>query len=389
QPTPDVKLTTTGMIMGTPRYMSPEQARGEGAITHATDIYATGVILYEMLTCEVPYGAQNYNILVHKILSAETVPLVQYRPDLPPDLIAAVERAMALDPMDRYPTAEEFAVALAPFSSNPSAAPTLPLTLPRARKSTGGSSYKTEHAATVVSDESGRFIPAEARRPLADTGPLRTSFSDEAPEVRRGGDGLARWGGLLVVLAVAGVIAAVVLYSRNESGADDEKEAKAAPPAALATPDKTGPAEPPETKTTPDEPTHTTAGGAPEVKPDKKSDKKPDKKSDKKSDKKPDKPKGKPIAITFKVSPADARITVDGETVSGNVYRTHATGAAGSVVVTAPGYIPHASSVSLGGNGTVKIKLKKTPQAPASDEEEPKPEEPKPDEPKPPEPPPP
>ena len=390
QPTPDVKLTTTGMIMGTPRYMSPEQARGEGTITHATDIYATGVILYEMLTCEVPYGAQNYNILVHKILSAETVPLVHYRPDLPPGLIAAVEQSMALDPMDRYTTAEEFAVALAPFSSNPSAAPTLPLTLPRARKSTGGSSYKTENAATVVSDESGRFIPAEARRPLGDTGPVRTSFSDEAPEVRRGGDGLARWGGLLAVLTVAGVIAAVVLYSRKESGADDEKEAKpAAPLAPLATPDKTTPAEPPPETKPKAEPTHPASGGTPEVKPDKKpdnkGDRKPDKKADKKADKKPDKPKGKPIAITFKVSPADARITVDGENVSGKVYRTTATGAAASVVVTAPGYIPHASSVSLGGNGTVKIKLKKTPQAV---EEEPKPEEPKPEEPKPEEPPP-
>ena len=58
--------------------------------------------------------------------------------------------------MDRYTTAEEFGIAIAPYSSNPAAAPTMPLTLPRARKSTGGSAYKTEHAATVVSDESGR-----------------------------------------------------------------------------------------------------------------------------------------------------------------------------------------------------------------------------------------
>src|SRR5688500_7960658 len=200
QPTPDVRLTTTGMIMGTPRYMSPEQARCETTITHATDIYATGVILYEMLSREVPYGAQNYNILVHKILSAETVPLTHYRPDLPPGLIAAVERAMALDPMDRYNTAEEFGVAIAPFSSNPSAAPTLPLTLPRARNASG-SSYKSEHNATVVSDESGRYAPAALRRTPAETGPLGT-FSDEAPEVRRGGDSLARWGGLIAVLAV-------------------------------------------------------------------------------------------------------------------------------------------------------------------------------------------
>ncbi len=384
QPTPDVRLTTTGMIMGTPRYMSPEQARGETTITHATDIYATGVILYEMLTREVPYGAQNYNILVHKILSAETVPLVQYRPDLPPDLVAAVERAMSLDPLDRYTTAEEFGIAIAPFSSNPAAAPTLPLTLPRARKSTGGSAYKTENAATVVSDESGRYIPLQARRP-ADTGPHGTSFSDEAPEVRRGGDGLARWGGLIAVLAVAGAIAAFLLYSRKDSGGEDEAAAKTpARPAAAGKPavSKVAETRPPVVAPPDHRPSST-----PAAKPDAKPEVKPDKKPDRKPDRKPSdgKPKGKSIAITFKVTPSDARISVDGETLSGNVYKTQATSAAASVVITAPGYIPHASSVSLEGNGTVKIKLKKTPHAveEPSGADEPAPEEPRPPEPPP------
>ena len=377
QKTPDVRLTTTGLIVGTPRYMSPEQARGEATITHATDIYATGVILYEMLSREVPYGAQNYNILVHKILSAETVPITHYRPDLAPGLIAAVDRAMALDPMDRYTTAEEFAIAIAPFSSNPAAAPTLPLTLPRARKSTGGSSYKSENNATVVSDESGRYMPAAARRPPAETGPLGI-FSDEAPEVRRGGDGLARWGGLIVVLAVVGGIAAVVLYSRKDSGSDEaaaEPTTRAAAVDPAAKPDPAL-AKPEPAVAKPEPAVAKPKPKPPEPKPVSKSDSKPDKKADKK----PDKPKGKNIAITFKVTPSDARITVDGETLSGSVYKTQATGAAASVVITAPGYIPHASSVSLEGNDTVKIKLKKTPQAA---EEEPKPEEPKPEEPPP------
>jgi eukaryotic-like serine/threonine-protein kinase len=383
QPTPDVRLTTTGLIVGTPRYMSPEQARGETTITHATDIYATGIILYEMLTREVPYGAQNYNILVHKILSAETVPLSHYRPDLPPALIDAVERAMALDPLDRYTTAEEFAIAIAPFSSNPAAAPNLPLTLPRARKSTGGSAYKTENAATVVADESGRYIPTAARRPPAESGPLGM-FSDDAPEERRGGDGLARWGGLVAVLAVVGGIAAFVLYSRQDSG-DDQAEAKPASAAATAPaprPEAKPELEPPAPPPDPPKPEARPAR-KPEVKPDRKPEVKPDRKPEVKPDRKP---KGKPITINFKVTPSDARITVDGETLAGHVYKTQATGAAASVVVTAPGYIPHASSVSLESNGTVKIKLKKTPQAV---EEEPRPDPPPSEEPKPaPEPPP-
>jgi serine/threonine protein kinase len=368
QPTPDVRLTTTGMIMGTPRYMSPEQARGETTITHATDIYATGVILYEMLSREVPYGAHNYNVLVHKILSAETMPLAQYRPDLPPTLVAAVEKAMSLDPMDRYTTAEEFGIAIAPFSSNPGAAPTMPLTLPRARMSTGGSAYKTENAATVVADESGRLVPPEARRPPADTGPLRTSFSDEAPEERRGGDGLAKWGGLLVVLAMAGGIAAFALYSRADSGGDEETTADKPAPTRPAAADK--PADKPKPVASEAEPKPQPEPVAEPAVSKKPAEKKPD--QHKKPSEPSSKPKGKSIAITFKVTPSDARVTIDGETVNGAVYKTQASAVAASVVITAPGYIPHAQSVSLASNGTVKVKLKKTPQA---HEDEPNPDE--------------
>jgi eukaryotic-like serine/threonine-protein kinase len=377
QPTPDLRLTTTGMIMGTPRYMSPEQARGETTITHATDVYATGVILYEMLSREVPYGAHNYNVLVHKILSAETVPLAQYRPDLPPALVAAVEKAMALDPMDRFTTAEEFGIAIAPFSSNPGAAPTMPLTLPRARKSTGGSAYKTENAATVVADESGRLIPPEARRSPPDTGPLSTSFSDEAPEERRGGDSLAKWGGLVAVLAVVGGIAAFVLYSRADSGGDGTDPSTAPAPTRPALADSKKDTRP--TETTPEPEPEPVKPPPTEKKPEHKPDKKPEHKADRKPDKKPagdsgSKPKGKTVAITFKVTPSDARITIDGETVNGAVYKTAATAVAASVVITAPGYIPHAQSVSLASNGTVKVKLKKTPQAQEEDPNEPPPE---------------
>ncbi len=148
--TPDVRLTTTGMIMGTPSYMSPEQARGDTKINHLTDIYATGVILYEMLAKTRPYGEQNYNVLVHKILSAETVPLTQHRPDVPQELVDAIEKAMALTPTDRYATAEDFAIAISPFSSDPKLAPDAPSSAPRARRSTGGGAYGPSASAPTV-----------------------------------------------------------------------------------------------------------------------------------------------------------------------------------------------------------------------------------------------
>jgi serine/threonine protein kinase len=386
-PTPDIRLTTTGMIMGTPRYMSPEQARGETKINHATDIYATGVILYEMLSREVPYGAHNYNVLVHKILSAETVPLEQYRPDLPRALIETVERAMALDPADRYATAEEFAIAIAPFSSDPKQAPTLPLTLPRARKSTGGggtSLHRVETAATLAEEPSGQILAATRRTPPlhsrgpgqsglhppsptpGDSGlyPTRTSFADEARDVERqpGGDTRAWRFGLFLTLVLVGGAAAFFFFKQRS---DREGEVRA--PVTEAAPKK----EPKPVAEKEPEPVA-------EKEPKPVAEKEPEPVAEKEpvSKKKP----ARKVSITFRVTPADARITIDGETLSGSVYKTEHSQVAASVVITAPGYMPFARSVSLDSNETIKVSLKKTPQAPV---EEPEPDLPAPDEPTP------
>ncbi len=112
---PELRLTITGVVMGTPNYMAPEQARGDKEITFAADIYATAVILYEMLTKQIPYEAENYNLLMFRVLSGEYIKPTVRRPDLPRGLEAVILRAMALNPWDRFKSADDFAEALAPF----------------------------------------------------------------------------------------------------------------------------------------------------------------------------------------------------------------------------------------------------------------------------------
>jgi serine/threonine-protein kinase len=110
-PGTDVRMTQTGVVMGTPLYMSPEQVRGE-ATDARTDIYSTGVILYEALTGQRPFAAANYNELILKIALSRCPPASSLVPDLPPDLCAVLEKSLARDREDRFQTAEQFTEAL-------------------------------------------------------------------------------------------------------------------------------------------------------------------------------------------------------------------------------------------------------------------------------------
>ena len=115
----NTKLTTTGVVMGTPLYMAPEQAMG-AATDHRADIYACGVMLYEMLAGQPPFNGATYAVLVAKLLTADPQPLDELRGGLHPGLLAAVHRALQKEPEARFASAEAFAAAL-PNERPPSA----------------------------------------------------------------------------------------------------------------------------------------------------------------------------------------------------------------------------------------------------------------------------
>jgi serine/threonine-protein kinase len=105
------RLTSTGMVLGTPFYMSPEQARGDEELDHRIDVYALGVILYECLTGEVPFRGSNYLAIASRVLNHEPPSPRALRPELRISAAAesVVMRAMAKSRDERYPSMEAFA----------------------------------------------------------------------------------------------------------------------------------------------------------------------------------------------------------------------------------------------------------------------------------------
>jgi len=108
----DQRLTVTGIAVGTPAYMSPEQAMGEHEVDGRTDIYSLGVVGYQMLAGAPPFSAATAAAMLMKQLGEEPPSLAARRPDAPPALVRAVERALAKKRADRWPDAAAFHLAI-------------------------------------------------------------------------------------------------------------------------------------------------------------------------------------------------------------------------------------------------------------------------------------
>jgi serine/threonine-protein kinase len=106
------RLTKTGVAVGTPTYMSPEQATGERAVDGRSDVYSLGIVAYQMLTGRVPFTASNSMALLLKHLTEPPAPIADLRPEAPRALCEVVERSMAKSPDDRWPTAGALREAL-------------------------------------------------------------------------------------------------------------------------------------------------------------------------------------------------------------------------------------------------------------------------------------
>jgi len=113
------RLTQTGMVLGTPLYMSPEQARGDDELDHRVDLYALGVIMYEASTGRVPFSGNNYLSVISQVLNESPQPPREIRPELSDEFEAIVLKAMAKDRKDRYASADEMLADLNALLDDP------------------------------------------------------------------------------------------------------------------------------------------------------------------------------------------------------------------------------------------------------------------------------
>jgi serine/threonine protein kinase len=199
----DSRLTATGMAIGTPAYMSPEQSAGDSAIDGRSDLYSLGVVGYQMLCGQPPFVANNTPSMLVKHLSEKPIPVDERWPDLPQDLSRAVMMCLEKDPADRFPNAAAFAVALDGGSM-----PTL-ATRASAAASTAGTRANTRER--------------EITEPLRDryTPPTQSPYTPSQPSPEE----LSKWNAPMVVsfrrklapyLAVNAILVPISLFSNHD-----------------------------------------------------------------------------------------------------------------------------------------------------------------------------
>ncbi|HMV33222.1 MAG TPA: serine/threonine-protein kinase, partial [Gemmatimonadales bacterium] len=106
------RMTETGLSLGTPHYMSPEQATAEKELTARSDVYSLGSVCYEMLTGNPPHVGASAQQIIMRIVTEEAAPVTKVRKNVPPHVAAAVARAIEKLPADRFESARAFADAL-------------------------------------------------------------------------------------------------------------------------------------------------------------------------------------------------------------------------------------------------------------------------------------
>ena len=199
----DSRLTATGMAIGTPAYMSPEQSAGDSAIDGRSDLYSLGVVGYQMLCGQPPFVANNTPSMLVKHLSEKPIPVDERWPDLPQDLSRAVMMCLEKDPADRFPNAAAFAVALDGGSM-----PTLATRSPSAASTVGSRASAREREITEHLRD--RYTPA-----------TQPSYAPAQPSPEE----LSKWNAPMVVsfrrklapyLAVNAILVPISLFSNHD-----------------------------------------------------------------------------------------------------------------------------------------------------------------------------
>jgi serine/threonine protein kinase len=203
----ETNLTRTGMIMGTPQYMAPEQARGD-KVDLRTDVYATGALLYHMVTGRPPFDGEDPTGILSSVLTEEPARPRSIEPGLPEGLELVIQRAMAKDPRERYQSMAELDLALAPFDTGTETLGPLPVVAGHTIVTEGNKKRGRDATAnTVMADTTGSTSLADVNR-VKYARPVIVALSI----------GLGIW----LVGGFVGAVAGLVRYFRNGELTDAE-----------------------------------------------------------------------------------------------------------------------------------------------------------------------
>ncbi len=302
-----IELTRTGSVPGTPNYLSPELASGGKNADERIDIWAMGVVLYEMLTGRVPFVGDNYNEVISMILMSPVVPVRELSTDVPEGLAQIVEKALAKRKEERFASADEMYEALLPF------------------RGTGGGALRTTNVLLGQTSGSGTNpsypqISALSNNVSRSSDSMILAMTDSRPSRPR----RSVWTLLsIIAVIVSGAVGVVFGVSINDKAPPNHE---AGEPSVKASPDPE-PTVPPET---------------PSVAAEKSAE------------------KAAPTMVTIDMEglPPRSRITVDG--VAQKLPLKVARSDSPTVLkVKAPGYAPHEASVIPTHDRRLSINLKK------------------------------
>jgi serine/threonine-protein kinase len=222
--------TRTGTVLGTPSYMSPEQARGEKNVDHLSDVYALGAILYELLSGKKPHPGESHNAILHHIATQPPLPLAES--ELPAALVAVVERALAGAASERPASAEELAVSLSPWARAevwpaPKAEPSAPRHAEPSTTLPAPVELASAGAASVPAPESPRSSERESVAPPSGTPESIEVSRDRGSAAPERGGRSRIWLALAAAVVVAGA-ALVVLPAGSKHGAEPDGASSAA-----------------------------------------------------------------------------------------------------------------------------------------------------------------
>src|SRR5206468_6585941 len=219
-------FTGTGMIIGTPHYMAPEQAKG-GTVDGRADEYSLGVVGYRMITGELPYTGDSVHTILYKHIFEEVPSAAAKRSDAPPFLTAAISRALSKEPDQRFATMEEFATGVWPEQ---------PVAVPKAGTATKSQRRPPPRPARTASPDAPTEVTNAPTTPIP-----RTGMKIPSEKKKRSSVGMVIGALVLVAAGVGGYLA---LGRKSEPHASPPQASLPPAPPPVAVPVATPPPAP-------------------------------------------------------------------------------------------------------------------------------------------------